>query len=160
MRDDVVPIETLLQHRAWVRHLAGTLVRDAATAEDVGQKTWLRALRSRPQQAGAARAWLARVVRSQALNEFRSASRRCERESAAATTGTARSAADLAAEVESHEILVTAVMGLEDPYRTTNLLRFYSDLPPREVARRMDVPVETVRTRTRRALALLRERGA
>jgi hypothetical protein len=36
-------------------------------------------------------------------------------------------------------------------------LRYFDDLPPREIAARLGVPVETVRTRTRRALARLRD---
>ena len=52
--------------------------------------------------------------------------------------------------------VVDAVAALADPYRTTIVLRFYDGLPPREVARRMNVPVETVRTRTRRAVKLMR----
>jgi len=38
------------------------------------------------------------------------------------------------------------------------LLRFFGNLPPRDVARRLQVPVETVRTRIKRALAMLRAR--
>ncbi|MCA8944433.1 MAG: carboxypeptidase regulatory-like domain-containing protein, partial [Planctomycetes bacterium] len=52
---------------------------------------------------------------------------------------------------------VTAVTRLEEPYRTTILLRFMKGLSIREVAREMNVPVETVRTRQRRGLAKLRD---
>src|SRR5262245_2004586 len=54
--------------------------------------------------------------------------------------------------------VVSSVLALEEPYRDVVLLRFFEDLPPREVARRLGVPTETVRTRTRRALDRLRER--
>ena len=36
------------------------------------------------------------------------------------------------------------------------LLRFWEDLPPREIAKRMQAPVETVRTRIKRGLQELR----
>src|SRR6185295_7253069 len=69
-----------------------------------------------------------------------------------------RSTADVVAEAESHKRLVLAVMQLDEPYRSTVLLRWFEDLPPREVAARLGVPVETVRTRLKRAHEALRGR--
>src|SRR6185295_4777393 len=69
-----------------------------------------------------------------------------------------RSTADVVAEAESHKRLVLAVMQLDEPYRSTVLLRWFEDLPPREVAARLGVPVETVRTRLKRANDALRAR--
>jgi protocatechuate 3,4-dioxygenase beta subunit len=54
--------------------------------------------------------------------------------------------------------LVQAVLGLPEPYRTTILLRFFDGLPPRAIAKRMGVPVDTVRTRVTRGVAQLRAR--
>ena len=48
------------------------------------------------------------------------------------------------------------LLSLEEPYRSTVALRFFEDLPPRKVAARMGVPVNTVRSRLRRALASMR----
>jgi hypothetical protein len=84
--------------------------------------------------------------------------RRSSHEAAAATNATSRSADDVVQRVEAHRRVVNAVSDLDEPYRTTVLLRFYEELPPREIARRMAVPVETVRTRLRRALDRLRRR--
>ena len=152
-----VPIEALLAHRGWVRRLARSLVRDDATADDVEQRTWLAALRSPPVCAESARAWLARVVRSQASKTFRADGRRGAHESAAARPESRASPQEIVAQAEVHRRLVGAVLRLCEPYRTTVLLRFFDDAPPRVVAERMGVPVETVRTRLRRALDLLRE---
>jgi hypothetical protein len=52
--------------------------------------------------------------------------------------------------------VVKAVLELDEPYRSTVLLRYYEDLPPRDIAKAMKIPVETVRTRLKRSLALLR----
>ncbi len=153
-----MPIETLLRHRDWVRRLARSMVSDPAAADDVEQQTWLRALRSPPRDPAAARSWLSAVVRSRALSAFRSSSRRAVHEERGARSGAARATADLVAESDSHQRLVHCVLALDEPYRTTILLRFLENLPPREVAARMGVPIETVRTRVRRALATLRER--
>ncbi len=51
-----------------------------------------------------------------------------------------------------------AVLALDEPYRSTLLLRFFDDLPPRDVAKRTGVPVETARARIRRGLEQLRAR--
>ena len=52
--------------------------------------------------------------------------------------------------------LVEAVLELEEPYRTTVLLRFFEELPQREIARRMQTSTATVNSRLTRALAKLR----
>ena len=43
------------------------------------------------------------------------------------------------------------------PSRLVLVLRYYEDLPHEEIARLLDCPVVTVRTRARRALADLRK---
>jgi hypothetical protein len=48
-----------------------------------------------------------------------------------------------------------AVRNLDERHRSVILLRFYEGLKPREIATRLEIPVETVRTRTRRALATI-----
>lgn len=154
-----VPIETLLTHRAWVDALARRLVADDSAADDVAQQTWLAAMRHPPGDEATARSWLGRVVRNFARERHREEGRRTRREAASARPES--SGGDVAAVVaraELHKKLVLAVMDLEEPYRATILLRFFEGLPPRDVATRMSVPVETVRTRTRRAVEQLRAR--
>ena len=43
-----IPMQHLLQHRAWVRRLARHLVVDEARADDLEQQTWLAALQKPP----------------------------------------------------------------------------------------------------------------
>jgi len=151
-----VPMTALLAHREWVRRLARSLVRDDASADDIEQRTWVAAMRSPPATEASARPWLARVVRRLALDSFRAQGRRERHESVAARGESVRSAADVVAEAETQRRVVAAVCALPEPYRTTVLLRFFEDLPPREVAQRLGVPVETVRTRQKRAAGMLR----
>jgi RNA polymerase sigma factor (sigma-70 family) len=150
-----VPIETLLSHRAWVRGLAAKLVGDDG-ADDVEQQTWLAALRSPPRSAESVRGWLATVVRNAARQRGRTEGRRRHYESLAPDAGLAPASDEVVARADAHQRVVKAVMALDEPYRTTLLLRFFENLAPRHVAERMDVPVETVRTRTKRALARMR----
>ena len=159
--ETVTPIDTqtaeeLLAQRNWLRNLARGLVKDDTRADDLCQETLLAALH-RP-QAGASRPWLARVVRSLGARLGRDEQRRRRRETVAALRGSAPSAAQVVEQVATQQLVVDAVMKLDEPYRATILLRYWEDLPPREVARRMKVPVETVRTRLKRGLSLLRRR--
>src|SRR5436190_1898691 len=54
--------------------------------------------------------------------------------------------------------VVAAVLALEEPYRECVLLRYFEELSPRAIAARQRVPLETARTRLKRALELLRAR--
>jgi RNA polymerase sigma-70 factor (ECF subfamily) len=151
-----VAIERLLEEQDWVQRLARSLVTDPASADDLAQETWLAAVARPPERAQAPRAWLGTVLRRAFGKSLRSRGRRERREASAARPDGAPSAAELAAEAEMHARLAKAVLALDEPYRETVLRRFFDGATPREVARRMGVPVETVRTRTRRAVELLR----
>ena len=52
--------------------------------------------------------------------------------------------------------LVTAVLSLSEPYRSTILWRYFGDLSSEEIAQRLATPASTVRNRLRRGLELLR----
>lgn len=151
-----VKIEALLAHRQWVRALARSLVRDESSADDVEQQTWQAALENPPAKLDAARAWLGSVVRRKVLESQRRYVRRQRRELVAARPEGLPATGDVVARVEIDRAVVNSVAELPEPYRTTLLLRFYDGLPPRDVARRMGVPVETVRARVRRGLERVR----
>jgi RNA polymerase sigma-70 factor (ECF subfamily) len=153
-----IAVETLLAERAWVRALARRLVADDATADDVVQQTWLAALESPPRDSSALRGWLSRVVRNAASESHRRAKRRERWEAMAPPRPAEVSPADVVATADAHRRVVDAVMALDEPYRAAVLLRFFEGLESDEVARRTGVPVETARTRIKRALALLRGR--
>jgi len=153
-----VTASALLAQRGWVRALARTLVRDRDDADDVEQETWLVALRRPPRASGSLRAWFASVVRSRARDRVRMESRRAAREDASARSESVASAADVAATTEIHRRLAAAIFALDEPCRSAVILRYFEDLPPREVAARTGVPVETARTRIKRGIERLRER--
>ena len=154
-----VRIEDLLAHREWVRRMARALVQDDARADDLEQEVWTSALKRPPEGRGLPlRSWLATVLRFRAIDQRRAEARRRVREESVARPEGEPSAAEVVARGEILKRVVTAVMDLEEPYRSTVLLRYFEDLPPAAVAARQRVPLETVRTRLRRALARLRER--
>ncbi len=156
-----VTLEKLLAHRAWVRTVARSLVADENDADDVEQQTWAFALARPPRHGDSMRGWLGAVARNVAGKMGRGRARRERREAQHASeraTSTTPATADLVAEAELQQRIGRAVLELDEPYRETVLLRYFEGLAPRDVAERLGVPVETVRTRLRRAHERLRER--
>ncbi|MEQ8768747.1 MAG: sigma-70 family RNA polymerase sigma factor, partial [Planctomycetota bacterium] len=150
-------IEELLEHRSFVRRLAIRLAAgDTHLADDIAQETWLRTVKSPPPRADSVRAWLARVLRNVMSSEMRSRTRRAIREAAAEDAREEIEPKDALARQEVVARILQALVALDEVSRQVVLLRFYEDLPPRRIAELLDLPVETVRTRTRRALAALR----
>jgi RNA polymerase sigma-70 factor (ECF subfamily) len=148
--------EELLAHRDFVRRLARGLVR-ADQVDDVVQETFVAALR-RPPRRETLRAWLATVARNASRTVLRKQARQLRHERAAARAEGTASAADAVSRVELHGLVVQEVLALAEPYRLAVILRFFENLPPREIARRTATPVGTVRVRLRRALEQLRGR--
>ncbi len=148
-------VDLLLAHDGFLRGIARGLVADEALAEDVVQETYLAALSDTRRRD--VRAWLGGVARNLARMALRSEARRRRREQRPAPTDAAASVPDAIAKLELQREVVGAVLALDEPYRSTVLFRHFYELPLDEIARRMRAPVETVRTRLRRALERLRE---
>jgi RNA polymerase sigma factor (sigma-70 family) len=147
-----IPPEKLLGEAGWLRLLAVSLA-GSGSADDLAQEAWLRALQQPPGRIHGLRPWLATVTRRAWRRGKRDGIARLRRERAAARPEAAPSTAELAARASLHRTVVDAVLSLDEPGRSTILLRFFDGRPPREIARLHGVPVETVRTRLRRALA-------
>ena len=138
--------------------LARSLVLEADRAEDVVQEAFVQVARHptvRPRSLGA---WLRGVVTHLSLKERRTVARRRRRETLAARpermdAGTE----DLVERAELHRLVVDRVIALPEPYRTPILLRYFDDLSSVEVARRLDVPLATARTRIQRGIERLRK---
>ena len=150
--------KALIEHGRFLKRLAASLLRDTARADDVVQEAWLAALRTGPTDAAALRPWLAGVVKNLVRRVRREEGRRAQREQVAARRDRARPTADIVAQEQTRRDLIGAVLALDEPYRTVMLMRFYDDLPPREIARQLGVNGSTVRTRLRRGIEELRGR--
>ncbi|MEM1451847.1 MAG: sigma-70 family RNA polymerase sigma factor [Planctomycetota bacterium] len=149
--------DALLAHADWMRALAVRLVRDPDRADDVVQQSFVAALERPPRHAENVRGWLGRVVTNRARQMGRTDLRRERREHARHEDEALPSAEELAVEAELQRTIVSAILELDEPYRSTVLLRFYRDLTPKEIAAHQGVPAATVRSRLRRALGMLRE---
>ncbi len=150
-------MDELLANRRWVRTLAHRMATDPHTADDLAQETWLAALQKPPPDRRNPRGWLQRVLRRRAVDNTRSTLSRRRREARVARPDEAP-ADDVVERAELQTIVTRTVLTLEEPYRTTVLLRFFDEYSIDEIARLMNVPAATVRTRLRRAVEQLRAR--
>ncbi len=154
--DTDVTIEDLLAEEAFVRRLALPLVRSSAHLDDVVQETWMRALRGGPRAKSTLRGWLRSVVSSVVSGMYREEARRHTREVRSARAESIPSTDSVVERLRVQRAVVDRVVALDEPYRTVILLRFYENLPPREIAGHLGIPVATVRTRLYRAIERLR----
>jgi RNA polymerase sigma-70 factor (ECF subfamily) len=150
--------EELLSHVARLRGLARRLVLDESRADDVVQQGMLAAIEKPPREGVAFGPWLVGVVRNLARRTHRADSRRARHEAAAAQRAGAAGPDEIAAQSEAFRDLADAVHRLDPLYRDVVVLHYFDGLEVRAVAERLGAPVETVRTRLKRALAQLRER--
>lgn len=150
--------QSLLAHAAWVHRLAHSLVADPNAADDLAQDTWLAVLQHPPRHGENPQGWLATVLENLRRQSKRGEMRRSARERHVARTEAQPDTLDVLARAGMHRELVEAVMTLREPFRTTVLLRFFDELPPRRIAAELDIPVHTVNSRLQRGLAELREK--
>ena len=146
----------LLNQTDWIRALARRLVYDPGEVDDVIQDTWVALIRRPPLRTVPLRRWVAAVVQNVARQRGRGEGRRRRREQAAASNEAIQPTDAVVARAEAHRAVVTVVLKLAEPYRTTVLLRYFDALPPRSIAKRMGCPVATVHTRLNRATRKMR----
>jgi len=160
----IADLNALLEHGGWVRALAFSLAADAATAEDIEQKTWLAAIERPPRTGTNPRAWLGAVVRNIARMHWREQSARRRREKVVSENrwvqesriATSVQPDSLAERLDTFRKLAVALAELPNPYGATLYLRFFEGLTVREIAERMSVPEPTAQARLARGLSKLR----
>lgn len=159
---DGIDSQFLVAHRDFLKAIARQLSRDVAAADDAAQEATLVALTHEPRNAGSEvsmRGWLATIARNFALRGRRADAllKRHARDLEHATRRTQPPTPEEILEIEqTRRRVVAGVLALDEPYRSTILLRFYRDLSPRAIARAQGVPIETVKTRLKRGLERLR----
>ncbi len=152
---DSAQLEVLLGEEPRLRALARALLQDPAAADDVVQETLEWGVECH-QPKGVPHKYLWRVLQTRVLDHLRGERRRRYHERQAARPEVAPATVDVVAEAEIRHRLIEAVTGLPEPYRSTIWLRYYEDLPPRDIAERMSTPVNTVHTNVQRGLEHLR----
>ena len=118
----------------FVRRLARRLVGDEHRADDLVQDVWATALVRPPRHRASLRGWLSRVARNLASNAARAEKNRRLRESRAATPPSSVSIEEAEREFELQRTVAEAVHALDEPFRTTILLRYFKELPRARIA--------------------------
>jgi RNA polymerase sigma-70 factor (ECF subfamily) len=155
-------LQQALEHLGALHNLAVYLTRNGSEAEDLVQETYVRAMRfsHRFQPGTHLRAWLFQILRNTFLTFYRLR----ERESALSDSGVPEGEAPMfhdAPEQDSdtssvHMDLERALMRLPEEFKTPLLLAEVEGLPLEDVARIMDCPIGTVKSRIFRAKERLR----
>jgi RNA polymerase sigma-70 factor (ECF subfamily) len=136
------------------------VVRDAALGEDVVQETFAavwRAARSYRQERGSATAWLFTIARNAAVDAVRSRRTTVAGDPPDVPDNAPTPEEQTVAELEAFRVHV-AVDELPDREREVIELAYFHGLSQSQVAQRLELPLGTVKTRTRAGLARLAER--
>lgn len=154
---DLPHSQALLEHAAFVRAVARSLIRDDAGADDLAQDTWVRAARARaPERVSELKQWLATITRNRAAEIGRSGARRSNRERATARAEALESVDETVARLDAQRDVVAKILALSEPYRSVVVLRYYHELSSEQIAQRLGSKAATVRTQLARAHELLR----
>jgi len=140
------------------------VVRDPALAAEVSQEVFVEVWRLAPRfdaSRGSAHSWVATIAHRRAVDRVRSEQARRDREDADHTSNTRREFDEVAAEVtaaQEHEDVKEALDSLTEAQREAVTLAYYGGHTYREVARMLDVPEGTIKTRIRDGLIRLRDK--
>jgi RNA polymerase sigma factor (sigma-70 family) len=150
--------DALLAHGAWLAKLARALVVRDDEIDDVVQQTFAQALAQPPRHTGNVRGWLATIARNVVRSRARSETARAARERVAAPPSAVDDPADAVARAELQRRVVGSVLDLDEPYRSTIILRFFEEMDVGAIGRLTNSGEETVRTRIRRGVIRVREK--
>jgi RNA polymerase sigma factor (sigma-70 family) len=150
-------IDALTLERPWLETLAHRLAHTAGEADDIVQETYLAALQSPPPANRPLRAWLSRVATNANRMRYRTRTRRSRREQWVATP-MSTDGRTLIARNEVKQVIADAIEELEEPYRSTIVLRFLEDLSIAAIAEKEGVATGTVGWRIHEGLKRLRHK--
>jgi RNA polymerase sigma factor (sigma-70 family) len=163
-RGDAAAYEEIVQtYQGIAFRVAYVIAGSAADAEEAAQDAFVKAYRAlgRFRPGAPFRPWLLRIVANEARNRRRSAVRR---ESLALRTAAEQASGDAAPSpeaavlvAEQRETLLRALEGLREEDREVISCRYLLDLSEEETAGALGLRRGTVKSRTSRALARLRE---
>jgi len=129
--------------------------RNRARAEDLAQEVFVAAFTNLHQlrEPGRFLPWLLQIARNRSFRETRRAGSRPEQP---LTDGFNPVAPMADPDTQRAADVLALVEELEEPYRSTLLLKYQQDLSCKEIAKREGVPIGTITSRLTRALALVR----
>ena len=159
-------------HAHMLHAIAGRLLGDREAAAEIVQETylalWQRAAQYRP-ESGSLLTWLMRIARNRAFDRLRSEARRPRLvaigDGASEEVSPAMDPHDKAEDEPgprlerrwTQAVVRTAVAGMPADERQVLVLAYDHDLSQSQIAAHLALPIGTVKSRTRRGLARLRE---
>ena len=170
-RRDPAVIELLIDRYQYrlMRYLL-SLVDNRASAEDLFQETWIRVLEHGDQFDGRSEfaPWLFKIARNLLIDRMRrrkpsvsiegmGEAALFEEKNAPSMQG-ALSQLDRVARQEERERIAAALAGIPVTHREVLALRFQEDMALEEIAKVVNAPVSTVKSRLYRGLEMLRAR--
>jgi RNA polymerase sigma factor (sigma-70 family) len=161
--DETAYEELVRAHQGIAFRIAYLVAGNSAEAEDAAQEGFVKAYRAlgRFRRGAPFRPWLLQIVANEARNRRRSAGRRAALALRAAEEGSSGGAAPSPEGIllagEERGQLLDAVNGLREEERLVIACRYFLELSEEETAATLGVRAGTVKSRTSRALAHLRE---
>lgn len=149
--------EIVREHQGMVFSLAFHALQDRAAAEDLTQDVFLSLHENlhRLESPGHVKHWLARVASNRAIDEIRK--RKFRRGPSLEQVPEPRAKSGERDLLLSRQLRRT-VASLPAAARVMIILRFQEDLELAEIARVLEIPVQTVKSRLHRSVNLLREK--
>lgn len=172
--DEVAFMAAYDAHAAMLFGVSARLLSDREAAAEVVQETyltlWQRAAQYRP-EAGSLRTWLIRIARNRAIDRLRADARRprllhasdsfsLDGRPASTVDGRPEPADGPGRDLERRwmqAVVRTAIAEMPADERSVLVLAYDEGLSQSQIATRLALPVGTVKSRTRRAMARLRE---
>lgn len=148
-------LDDLITKDAFVRRLAASLV-GHSDADDVAQEVYAAGLRAPPAGDRDSAPWIFQVARRIAWRGRRASAHRSEREIAAAKAEATDSTATIVEREQIRRRVVESVLDLPVLYREPVILRWFDDLSIKEIAARLSITEDAVKSRLKRALGMLR----
>jgi RNA polymerase sigma-70 factor, ECF subfamily len=150
------------RHTPLLFPVAVRIVRSHADAEDVVQQAWVKVWEiagAYDPERGSVVGWLLTIVRSKALDFYRSraARRRAEEGLAPAERVAVSDPSTSAAEAQAAQRVRLAMQRLDPHFRQVLEGAYFDGLTQTQLAERLEAPLGTVKTWTRRGLLKLKE---
>lgn len=157
MESDRIKAQEVLEQAAWARRVARAMVRDEHLAEDLAQDALEAGLRRKNSPPRGIRGWLVGTLRNLRRQAARKEEHLRDRELRAASTAPQAAPDELLEIIEAQRAVSDAVINLPEANRSALILRYYEQLPVREVARRLQISEKAAESRIQRSLQQLRD---
>ena len=154
-KGDPSAIDAVLRHHYdAIRTVCHRIVINSADADDATQMALISVARALPSfdRRASLSTWIYRIATNAALDELRRISRR---PIPTEDSTLERAQPDITGEIDTQMLISQALSGVATEYRVVLVLRHVADLDYEDIARILDIPIGTVRSRLARGRAQL-----